>query len=352
MTYHLELYPWQSTAWKRMIESFDRLVHATLITGIEGIGKFRFASKLAMALLCAAPDGKPCGQCRNCKLFSAATHPDLHVLTSEAKLEFLDSTMQSFAERYLEDERARTKRKTRRTSIVVDQIRALIESANVKPHISDNKVFLVDPIDSMTIAAANSLLKILEEPPPNTFLILIAENHQHLLPTITSRCQKLNFSEPDRTTTEIWLKKQNLDSNAIDAILDSGKGPVLGLRRSRNKEFIRSSDFIDQLLKHFNHVRNDDILSLVELGVQLGESECLGELHLLVSNMIREASDQGVGNDSTDTNLTGIARRTNIKKLYSLYDHIGFLSHQNKVGGMDKTLLVEDALLAIEAIVD
>ncbi len=347
-----ELYPWHSMVWNRAADSFDRMAHATLITGTEGTGKFRFASRLAMALLCSDAGSKPCGECRNCKFFSAATHPDLHVLTSEAKLDFLDSTMQSFAERYLDDASARTKRKTRRTSIVIDQIRALIEAANVKPHISDNKVFLVDPIDSMTIAAANSLLKVLEEPPPNTYLILITENDQNLLPTIASRCQKLNIPEPDRTASELWLEQQHLDSAVIQAIIESGKGPVLGLRRVKNNESDQSSEFVNQVLKHMNRERGEDLLSLVDLGVQLGESDCLAILQLLVSKMISRAGGVTNGTHANDTHLNSLVNRTNMKKLYFIYDHIGFLSRQIRAGGMDKTLLIEDALLAFEGIID
>ena len=347
MAYLPELYPWQETAWKQL--SLARLPHAILITGAEGTGKFRFASKLAMALLCSDTQSRPCGECRNCRFFGAATHPDLHVLSSEAKLEFMDSVMVSFAERYLEDERARAKRKTRRSSIVIDQIRALIESASVKPHISENKVFLIDPIDSMTHAAANSLLKVLEEPPPNTYLILMAVNDQYLLPTITSRCQSLVIPEPDRDSSATWLKAMGLDSAAVDAIINSGKGPVLGLRLAKDNEVLHTGVFIAKLLQYLQQSREVEYYSLVELGVKLGESECLEALHLLVSTMIREHGSQPSDTHLTKNRLTDCSSRAGTRQLFMLYDHIGSLRKQLRGGGMDKSLIVEDAILAFES---
>ncbi len=348
MVYLPELYPWQNALWTRTVESLERMPHAILITGAEGTGKFQFASRLAMALLCEAPADSPCAECRNCRFVGAATHPDLHVVTSETRLESLDTTMQRFANRYLDDERLRAKRKNRRSSIVIDQIRALIESAGVKPHISNNKVFLLDPINSMTIAAANSLLKILEEPPPNTFLISIAENDQHLLPTIASRCQKLPMPNPDRKTSEVWLKQQDLPLKAVHAVLESGKGPIVGLRQAQNKDIVRSGEFVDQLIQHVQNDRRNNIFGLVEMGLQLGESECLDELQLLASKIIYQSHQMSGTGDDIDPSFGHLVKRADIKQLYTVYDYMGFLRSKLRAGGMDKTLVVEDALLAFE----
>ena len=345
-----DYYPWHDEVWARTVDSLDRLPHAMLISGTEGTGKFKFASRLGMALLCDGQEPDlPCGQCRSCRFFGAATHPDLHVLTSEEKLQILDSTMVSYAERYLEDVRARSRRKTPRTSIVIAQIRTLIETANSKPHISNNKVFLVDPIDAMTNSAANSLLKVLEEPPPNTYLILITENDQHLLPTISSRCQKLVMSDPDRETSRKWLADQKIDAKIINAILESGKGPLVGLRRVKNEEILKSSEFINQVLQQLKGKRSHDMFGLVESGLTLGEVEPLDELHLLVSRFIEEfvAGPQSGTSEFGDT-----VKGTDVRKLFSIYDHLAFLRNELRIGGIDKTLAIEDALLALESSID
>ena len=347
MAYLPELYPWLNEVWSRTTESLDKLPHAMLVNGSEGIGKFKFASRLAMALLCAENKRDACGQCRNCRYVGAATHPDLHVLTSEAKLQFMDATMVSYAERYLDDERARTKRKIPRAAIVIAQIRALIEAANIKPHISENKVFVLDPVDSMTIAAANSLLKVLEEPPPNTYLILIAENDQHLLPTIISRCQSLWITDPEQKVTENWLAEQGVSAAEIQAIVAMGKGPLVGLRRAKDKNILQTGKFLNQVIGHLKNSRTSDIFVLVELGAKLGESECLDSLHLLVSKMISKSlvvTDE-VGAEASD--LIQLVNQVDASKLYSVYDHIGYLRNELRAGGMDKVLAVEDALFAL-----
>lgn len=300
-----------------------------------------------MTLLCDAKEKKsPCGKCRSCRFFSAATHPDLHVLASEAKLQFLGSAMASYAERYLEDERTRTRRKVPRSSIVIAQIRALIEAANSKPHISSNKVFIVDPIDSMTNSAANSLLKVLEEPAPNTFMVLITENDQHLLPTIASRCQKLVIPEPDRESSRKWLEDRKIDAESINAILESGKGPLAGLRQAKNDEIVKSSAFINQVLQQLKEKRSKDILSQVESGLRLGEIESLDALYLLVSRLITASV---AGPQSNESAFDEIVHKTDARKLFAVYDRIGFLRSEFRIAGVDKTLALEDALFALDS---
>ncbi len=348
MANYLELYPWQIKAWERVVESLGRLPHAILFTGTEGIGKLRFATRLAVALLCEGEEKSPCGECRNCRLFSSGTHPDLHVLTSETKLESMDSVLVSYADRYLDDQSSRAKRKNPRSTIVIDQIRALIESANVKPHLSVNKVFVIDPVDSMTNAGANSLLKVLEEPAPNTFLVLIAQSTQNLLPTITSRCQKLLLPVPESEQIEQWLMQLKLRPQQISAIQQCGKGPIVGLQQLQNDEILRSTAFVSTVLKQLQRHKQRDLFELIELGIQLGEAECLDELLRLVSKLIREVAVVRERNQKGDTLLSEIALRTDQRKLFLIYDHIGLLRNQIRAGGLDKTLAVEDALIAID----
>ena len=351
MANFLELYPWQIKAWEHVVDSLGRLPHAILFAGTEGIGKLRFATRLAVALLCESEEKSPCGECRNCRLFSSGTHPDLHVLTSEARLESMDSVLVSYADRYLDDQSSRAKRKIPRSTIVIDQIRALIENANVKPHLSVNKVFVIDPVDSMTNAGANSLLKVLEEPAPNTFLVLIAQSTQNLLPTISSRCQKLFLPAPDSEQIEKWLVQQKLRPQEIRAIQQSGKGPVVALQQLQNDEILRSTTFGSTVLKQLQRHRQRDLFELIELGNKLGEAECLDELLQLVSKLIREVAVAKERKEKEETLLSEIALRADQRKLFLIYDHIGLLRNQIRAGGLDKTLAVEDALIAIDSCV-
>ena len=346
-----QLLPWQHETWSRIAESFDRLPHATLLSGSEGIGKFQLASRLAMVLLCDRDEPHPCGDCRGCRLFTASTHPDLHVITSEVMLDSMDSVLTAYSERYLDDSRARSKRKSVRTTILISQIRSLINEANTAAHISRNKVFVIAPVDAMTTSASNSLLKILEEPAPNNFLILVTENSQNLLPTIASRCQNIRMSNPDFEDAEQWLVQEGLNQQEIDAIKATGRGPLLGLRNARSSVLLESKKFLEKVIQNLIGTSNEDAVMIAEQGLKLGENECLYELHQLVSDLIRMNLTGRSQSKYSKANLLDVASRIDPRSLFSIYDLIGQLRQQIREGALDKTLAIEDVLLVFESVV-
>ncbi len=345
-----QLLPWQHETWSRIVESFDRLPHATLLSGSEGIGKFQLASRLAMVLLCDRDEPHPCGDCRGCRLFTASTHPDLHVITSEVMLDSMDSVLTAYSERYLDDSRARSKRKTVRTTILISQIRLLINEANTVAHISRNKVFVIAPVDAMTTSASNSLLKILEEPAPNNFLILVTENSQNLLPTIASRCQNIRMPDPDFEDAEQWLVQEGLNQQEIDAIKATGRGPLLGLRNARSSILLESKNFLERVIQNLIGTSNEDAVMIAEQGLKLGENECLYELHQLVSDLIRMNLTGRSQSKYSKANLLDVASRIDPRSLFSIYDLIAQLRQQIREGALDKTLAIEDVLLVLGSV--
>ena len=345
-----QLLPWQHETWSRIVESFDRLPHATLLSGSEGIGKFQLASRLAMVLLCDRDEPHPCGDCRGCRLFTASTHPDLHVITSEVMLDSMDSVLTAYSERYLDDSRARSKRKTVRTTILISQIRLLINEANTVAHISRNKVFVIAPVDAMTTSASNSLLKILEEPAPNNFLILVTENSQNLLPTIASRCQNIRMPDPDFEDAEQWLVQEGLNQQEIDAIKATGRGPLLGLRNARSSVLLESKNFLERVIQNLIGTSNEDAVMIAEQGLKLGENECLYELHQLVSDLIRMNLTGRSQSKYSKANLLDVASRIDPRSLFSIYDLIAQLRQQIREGALDKTLAIEDVLLVLGSV--
>ena len=346
-----QLLPWQHETWSRIAESFDRLPHATLLSGSEGIGKFQLASRLAMVLLCDRDEPHPCGDCRGCRLYTASTHPDLHVITSEVMLDSMDSVLTAYSERYLDDSRARSKRKSVRTTILISQIRSLINEANTAAHISRNKVFIIAPVDAMTTSASNSLLKILEEPAPNNFLILVTENSQNLLPTVASRCQNIRMPNPDFEDTEQWLVQEGLNQQEIDAIKATGRGPLLGLRNARSSVLLESRKFLEKVIQNLIGTSNEDAVMIAEQGLKLGENECLYELHQLVSDLIRMNLTGRSQSKYSKANLLDVASRIDPRSLFSIYDLIGQLRQQIREGALDKTLAIEDVLLVFGSVV-
>jgi len=151
--------PWHAEHWARLQarRARDAMPHALLLCGPEGLGKRDFMRRFAEGLLCQHPnDGEPCGQCRSCLLFAAGTHPDFATL--------------SFGLR---------KDGVQRSEIVVDQIRDLSARLSMSSQFGGWQIVCIDPADAMNAAAANALLKTLEEPSPQTLLMLVADAADH-----------------------------------------------------------------------------------------------------------------------------------------------------------------------------
>ena len=174
------MFPWLNASFIQLSNRIAaaKLHHALLIQGPAGLGKSSFALQLAQLLLCKQRQGhKVCGQCQSCLLNAASTHPDLHVVESDKQ-------------------------------IGVDQIREAIKKLVSSAHMSGAKVLIIYHAHTMTESSANALLKTLEEPTANTFLLLTTDKPERILPTIKSRCEKLALPLPTLDSTLAWVKTQ------------------------------------------------------------------------------------------------------------------------------------------------
>jgi len=162
----------------RAMLSQNRLPHALLIAGPEGVGKRTLALALAQAVNCLHPqEVEPCGVCSACGKIERGVHPDVTEMTPEGRLRV----------------------------IKIDTIRELRSQAAFRPYEGKNKVYIILEAERMTAEAANALLKTLEEPPPASLIILTTPDESSLLPTIVSRCLRLNLAPLPRPTVEAWL---------------------------------------------------------------------------------------------------------------------------------------------------
>ncbi|MDA8021808.1 MAG: hypothetical protein MPK05_02315, partial [Gammaproteobacteria bacterium] len=175
----------------------------------------------------------PCNQCRNCKLFRAGTHPDFHMLTTELEArEGRIALAAQYCERY-QDAAARERRAKPGKVIAVDQVRLLIERFSMHAHTSARKVALLMPADRLNINAANALLKLLEEPPANSFLILLSALPGKLPATVRSRCMRIPAAAPQPDAAAEWLRMRlpKNDAELAPMLLEAaGGGPLDALK--------------------------------------------------------------------------------------------------------------------------
>ncbi|MGB5249595.1 MAG: hypothetical protein WBN31_03045 [Gammaproteobacteria bacterium] len=216
---------WQKSLWQQFERSLEskRLAHGILLEGPAGLGKTQFARRMATRLLDLTPAQAGPGETGPEEIGTGqmdtddpgATHPDL--VTVEVP----------------EDKK----------QIGVDQIRALCLGLSMTSHGGGYKVAIINPADKMNVHAANSLLKTLEEPTPNTVLILVRSRLDTLPATIASRCQRVRFAIPDQRQSLDWLQQLEPDRDWALLLNAAGGAPLAALLAARNGE--------DELEKQF-----------------------------------------------------------------------------------------------------
>lgn len=201
-------YPWLEASWQRLLATRSRPAQALLLTGPRGVGKGALALAWAQALLCEAPqsDGAACGHCAACHWFDTGGHPDFRLVGLQEKTSKDGETRLA-------------------TAIEVDQAREAVDYVQLSTYRAGFRVVLVNPADSLNLAAANALLKVLEEPPLNTVFVLVSDQPRRLLPTIRSRCTRLDIGLPPLDLAAQWLAGQGVDE-AIQLLALSGGTPL------------------------------------------------------------------------------------------------------------------------------
>lgn len=208
--------PWLTPIFDTLVNTYQsgRFAHGLLFTGSAGVGKFKKAQKLAQYLLCSNKQvSGACQHCHSCNLFLAHNHLDFHLLQNEGK-----------------------------KSIGIEQVRGLIEIINDRPNLGENKVVIIKNAQQLTTAAANALLKTLEEPQGNSYLILLARTHHQLLPTMLSRVQHTHIHTPSDSQLIDWLAELGFAVNDKGLLRLFQNSPLTILNHLKSEQQEHSQD--------------------------------------------------------------------------------------------------------------
>jgi DNA polymerase-3 subunit delta' len=301
--------PWQQKQWAQVAAAAagNRLSHALLLTGPEGIGLTEFGLQLAGSLLClnAGADARQCGACRACILMRAGNHPDiLRVIPEEPGKQ-----------------------------IRVDEIRALLEFMHLSSHSGRYKVAVIDPADAMNRSAANTLLKILEEPPSASIMVLCCHQPGRLPITIRSRCQQLAFNGDCGADTQQWLA-QRLDVDAGTAMMllqRAGGVPFRAVALAEIDALSKQGALLQDLCQLRQAAANP--VTLAQKWEGFGFPEVLAWLQEILRNaVVRKLAPGTAGNLSSENgHLQQIADELDLSQLVASYE-LALRNYQGATG--------------------
>ena len=245
----------------------DNVSHAYLFCGPEGVGKTKAGLHFAKLLLCESEKPLDCKGCPSCKLFESGSHPDFHHLDKEA--------------------------------VLVDEVRELISSLELRPYRGKGKVALVSHTERLTNQALNSFLKTLEEPTSQTTIILTTENKNNLLPTIVSRARQVNFGlSADRQIFEhlnIEMSVKKEEAARITSLASGRIGVAIALSEN---DGVASE--IATLVGDFNRIyKSQDIYEKISFADKMAKDKdnLISNLHYLElatrSELMRQTKESG-----------------------------------------------------------
>ena len=276
----------------------DSIHHAHIISGRDGVGKDLLAVYLAKLILCHGKEKEHCGNCQSCNLTDDINHPDL------SKLEVLPD------------------KKLIGISQIIDLRRKLYESS----FLGKNKVAIIPDLEKISLDGLNAILKILEEPPENTYFLLTTSFLNQIPLTIQSRCFDIKISTPDESVTLEWLKDYP-KQDSLKALSLTNNRPLLAKEFLEKKILHKRQEFIDEISLIIKQGGN--LISTSEKWIEADESINikLEWMSKLLCDSITFHADSNIVNLTEDTDKISkyLSTTTDINNLHNL------LSKTNKI---------------------
>lgn len=274
-----------------------KTAHSYLFEGVPGCGRKKTALTLIQALFCTALPDDACGLCPSCRKIEGGNHPDIHQIAP------------------LPDKR----------DISIDQLREMQHVLSLRPYEAPRKACIIEPAERMSVSAANSLLKTLEEPPGNALIILLTENAGMLLPTVRSRCQLIRFAplSPEHLLT--LLEKSGMTPEAAALVVPMSGGSLQKAAGLDNEALVARRETVLSRVEQMNIHR---IATVFDAAEELsGNRDATLELLDMLLSFFRDAVHLGAGsgeivNRSVRPAIESIAARRSFPRNLELLERI------------------------------
>lgn len=317
------IYPWQQNQWNHIQAYFrgESFPHALLLAGPKNLGKLFFAQLLAKRLLCQKQLEFACDVCASCQLVAAGTHPDL-----------------------IQVERAADGK-----IIKIEQIRELVEQLSQTAQQGSYQVVIIDPTEAMNKAAANALLKTLEEPSGQVVFLLISHQPGMLPATIASRCQKLNFLIPAKAEGAAWLEQKLpvAEQRNLSLLLALAENiPLRALTLYEENALAAIDKIIDGFLQM--HLGKLTVLEMAALCVSADQEMVFNALWSVIMDLVRLKVDKNIAlmNAHKREILLLALEQISRSRLFDLLDKLAIAKRQveEKIN-LNPQLLYENLLI-------
>ncbi len=336
------MFPWNEPQLEQLANARERLSHGLLFAGPDGIGKMEVAIEFARIELCEQSRG--CGECQTCRLFDAGSQPDLHLFVSEQYQQGLSDTAERFSLRHLPE---RKKDRKPRATLTIDQIRGAIDVLGTRPHSAASKVAIFAPAEAMNVNAANALLKLLEEPPADTRIILLTAAPGRLLPTIMSRASRVDFRPPSDREAHAWLAANGVKSG-VDELLRMASGAPAKALELHEAGYIKvREELVGEVAGLTNGKRS--AVESAKNWQNMSPKAVIEGLVRVLDDWLRLLHTARPPSGGQMSQLQGCEQGLDLKDIHAVRAHLARAAATWDVS-LDASLVLEDAFLAIGAL--